>query len=242
MISASNFPETADIETSSDNYASRFSGDIGAWLLKVQEKATLQMLSSYPNATILDVGGGHGQLTEAFIRNGHQVTVLGSAEVCQERIRKFTDQGLCDFKVGNVLELPFADRAFDVVVSYRFLAHVTQWKEFIFELSRVANHSVILDYPTVRSLNYISPLLFSLKKRIEKNTRPFVCYRESEIIEYLKTLDLFLDERCAQFFWPMVLHRVLGMPNVSRLLEGVTRQLGLNALFGSPVILKVVKS
>ncbi|NEO49979.1 MAG: class I SAM-dependent methyltransferase, partial [Moorea sp. SIO4A3] len=63
MVSTGDFPETADIETSSEDYASRFAGEIGAWLLKVQEDATLKMLTPYPKATILDVGGGHGQLT-----------------------------------------------------------------------------------------------------------------------------------------------------------------------------------
>lgn len=41
----SSFPETADIETASNDYALRFSGEIGAWLLKVQEEATLRMLA-----------------------------------------------------------------------------------------------------------------------------------------------------------------------------------------------------
>ncbi|MGB3514268.1 MAG: hypothetical protein WBA93_34670 [Microcoleaceae cyanobacterium] len=54
-----NCPETAEIETSSDDYASRFAGNIGAWLLKIQEEATLKMLAPHPNAKILDVGGGH---------------------------------------------------------------------------------------------------------------------------------------------------------------------------------------
>ena len=67
MVSTGDFSETADIETSSDDYAARFAGEIGAWLLKVQEEATLRMLAAYPNAKILDVGGGHGQLTGALI-------------------------------------------------------------------------------------------------------------------------------------------------------------------------------
>ncbi|MEM9907111.1 MAG: hypothetical protein AAF921_19010, partial [Cyanobacteria bacterium P01_D01_bin.44] len=75
------FPETADIETASDSYASRFAGKSGTWLLGVQQAATLKMLADYPQASVLDVGGGHGQLTEALIEQGHQVTVLGSAEV-----------------------------------------------------------------------------------------------------------------------------------------------------------------
>jgi 2-polyprenyl-3-methyl-5-hydroxy-6-metoxy-1,4-benzoquinol methylase len=241
VISASNFPETADIETSSEDYASRFAGAIGAWLLQVQEEATLKMLSPYPKATILDVGGGHGQLTDALIKNGYRVTVLGSAEVCKARIQPFLDQGLCDFQVGNVLELPYPEQAFDVVISYRFLAHVTQWQSFLAELNRVAKQAVIVDYPTVRSINYIAPLLFKLKKGVERNTRPFICYREGEIVDYLKSLNLSVSDRYAQFFWPMVLHRMMKRPSLSAGLEGVVRPLGLTSLLGSPVILKLAK-
>ncbi len=57
------FPETADIETSSDGYANRFGGKTGAWMLAVQERVTKQLLRDVPaSATVLDVGGGHGQL------------------------------------------------------------------------------------------------------------------------------------------------------------------------------------
>ncbi|MGJ3247043.1 MAG: class I SAM-dependent methyltransferase [Elainellaceae cyanobacterium] len=241
MISINNFPETADIETSSEDYASRFAGATGNWLLKVQESATLAMLSPYPGATILDVGGGHGQLTPALIKAGYRVTVLGSAEVCKARIQSLVEQGKCEFKVGNVLDLPYGDRTFDVVISYRFLAHITQWQMFLAELTRVANRAVIIDYPTIRSINYIAPLLFKLKKGVERNTRPFICYQEQEIIDYLELLGLSMSERYAQFFWPMVLHRMIKNPKISTVLEESTRRLGLNTFLGSPVILKATK-
>lgn len=242
MISNSNFPETADIETSSDDYASRFAGKLGAWLLKVQEEATLKMLAAYPNAKILDVGGGHGQLTESLIERGYRVTVLGSAEVCQKRIQSFVDANLCSFNVGNVLDLPYPDGAFDVVISYRFLAHVTQWQQFLRELSRVTKHSVIVDYPTVRSINFIAPYLFKLKKGLEGNTRTFACYREAEIISFFKLLGLAKAKRYPQFFLPMVLHRAFKTPQLSRLLEKISRLSGLTYLFGSPVILQLTKT
>ena len=54
------FSETADIDTSSDDYARRFSGKTGAWFLKVQQAATMRMLALSCQKTILDVGGGHG--------------------------------------------------------------------------------------------------------------------------------------------------------------------------------------
>jgi 2-polyprenyl-3-methyl-5-hydroxy-6-metoxy-1,4-benzoquinol methylase len=240
--SSHRFPETADIETASDDYAARFAGPIGTWLLGGQEKATLKMLKPYPEATILDVGGGHGQLTPALIQNGYQVTVLGSDESCQKRIQTFIDQGHCQFQVGNVLALPYPNNAFDVVISYRFLAHVTQWQPFLAEMNRVAKKAIIVDYPTIRSFNAIAPLLFKVKKGVEQNTRPFICYQESDILSYLQTLGLTQGDRYAQFFWPMVLHRMLKSPSLSALLEGLVRPLGLSAWLGSPVILKRVKN
>lgn len=241
MISTENFPETADIETSSDDYASRFTGPTGAWLLHVQSEATLAMLKDYPQASVLEVGGGHGQLTPQLIEAGHSVTVLGSNESCEKRIRPLVESGQCQFQVGNVLALPYEDNAFDVVISYRFLAHVEQWQPFLSELARVAKQAVLVDYPTFRSINYITPLLFSLKKGMEGNTRPYTCYNEGELISYARNLRLIVGDRYAQFFWPMVLHRVMRQPTLSTLLEGSARGLGLSRLLGSPVILKLIK-
>jgi ubiquinone/menaquinone biosynthesis C-methylase UbiE len=160
-----NFLETADIETSSDDYAQRFSGEIGVGLLRVQEAATLRLLAPYAGGTILDVGGGHGQLTPALVQHGYQVTVLGSAATCQRRIQGLVDTQRCLFKVGDILALPYPPRAFDVVVSYRLLPHVSRWQQFVTELTRVARLAVLVDYPALYSVNYIAPLLFPLKKR-----------------------------------------------------------------------------
>jgi len=238
MISTNNFPETADIETSSDDYASRFAGEIGAWLLKVQEEATLKMLADYPQATILDVGGGHGQLTEPLINCGYQVTVLGSDETCQQRIQSLVDENRCSFQVGNVLELPFPDNSYDVAISYRFLAHVNNWQQFVKELARVAKKAVIIDYPTVRSANAIAPYLFKLKKGVEKNTRPFICYEEQDLLDFFTSIGLTQGDRYAQFFWPMVLHRMIKSDKISSVIENSIRLTGLTHFFGSPVIAK----
>ena len=218
-----------------------FQDQRGEWLLDVQAQATLAMLKPYPQAKILEVGGGHGQLTSHLIEAGHSVTVLGSDESCQEQIRSLVESNQCEFKVGNVLALPYADESFDVVISYRFLAHVEQWQAFMSELARVAKKAVLVDYPTLRSVNYITPLLFSLKKGVEGNTRPYTCYDESELLGYAKSLGLDVSERYPQFFWPMVVHRMLKKPKLSAPLESSARALGLSNLFGSPVITKLVK-
>ena len=55
--------EQPDVETSSDGYAARFAGPAGRYMLGVQEAAVRSMLADLPpGASVLDVGGGHGQL------------------------------------------------------------------------------------------------------------------------------------------------------------------------------------
>ena len=242
MVSVQNtFPETADIDSSTDAFAARFAVPFVDWPLRIQLDATLKMLKAYPNASILDVGGGHGQLTAGLLAAGHSVTVVGSDESCKHRIEDLVNTGQCQFEVANVLDLPYEDNAFDVVISYRFLAHVEQWQPFIKELSRVAAQALMVDYPTLRSVNYITPLLFSLKKGVEKNTRPYTCYNEAELLNYAKSVGLSVGDRYAQFFWPMVLHRMMKQPGLSSVLEGSARAFGLSRLLGSPIILKLIK-
>jgi 2-polyprenyl-3-methyl-5-hydroxy-6-metoxy-1,4-benzoquinol methylase len=240
------FPETADIETSSEDYARRFAGKVGDWFLKVQTDATLHMLAQgraavRPGASILDVGGGHAQTASALVDSGYRLTVLGSAEVCAARLQPWLQSGRCQFKVGNILDLPYPDQSFDVVLSYRLLPHVTAWQPYLAELARVARQAVILDYPEVRSINYIAPALFRFKKRLEGNTRPYTCFRQSQLAEVFARSGFEPAERRAEFFLPMVLHRKLGQPALSAAMEKVFRALGLSALFGSPVILKMVR-
>jgi 2-polyprenyl-3-methyl-5-hydroxy-6-metoxy-1,4-benzoquinol methylase len=241
VASPCNFPETADIETSSDDYARRFSGQVGSWFLKVQEEATLRMLAPHQGANILDVGGGHGQLAGALVRSGYRVTVLGSADICRDRIRHLLDENRCSFEVGNILELPYSAGAFDIVLSYRLLPHVTRWPKFLGELSRVSKTAVMIDYPAIQSMNFIAPQLFRFKRRLEGNTRPFTSFKESQIVDVFASRGFTLAGRQAQFFLPMVLHRVLKLPAISSALEGIFRLSGATRFFGSPVILKFVR-
>lgn len=234
------YSETADIETSSDDYAGRFRGQIGEWFLEIQEKATIEKLAVLKPATILDVGGGHGQLTSALIDHDYRLTVLGSAEVCKARIQQFIDDQKCSFQVGNLLNIPFGDDQFDAVISYRLLPHVNRWQEFIMELTRVARRAVIVDYPEYRSFNAFSPLFFEMKKEIEGNTRPYRIFREEEIFQVFKSQGFICNSKFREFFLPMVVHRKMNSLTVSRSLEAMFRILGFTRLFGSPVILEFI--
>lgn len=253
MISAENselqtgsghFPETADVETSSDDYASRFSGATGEWMLELQASITTAMLKGGPPpvASVLDVGGGHGQLAVPLCRGGFTVTVLGSSESCRRRISEIADSGKCTFVVGNVIELPFSDRSFDIVVSFRMLTHCSRWPKLIDELCRVAKYSVIVDYPTSESLNRIAPMLFKAKRKLEGNTRTWTLFRHAEVLREFAKHGFALQRRQAQFFLPMVLHRALNCRRLSVVLESFCRLICLTRLWGSPVIVKMVRT
>jgi 2-polyprenyl-3-methyl-5-hydroxy-6-metoxy-1,4-benzoquinol methylase len=229
-------PETADVETSSDDYARRFAGPVGEWFLGLQERSTLELLAGEPGgARILDVGGGHAQIAPALVRAGFDVVVLGSAPECAERLRPALGPR-CRFEVGNVVELPYAERSFDVVVCFRLLPHVEAWRKLVGELCRTARRAVVIDYPSSRSVNVAADALFSWKKRIEKNTRPFKLFRPGEIRGALAEHGFGVAASRPQFLWPMALHRAIGSPWFSKAVEAPPRVLGLTARFGSPII------
>ena len=235
------FPETADIETSNDDYATRFRGAVGAWMLRVQERGVLRLLAKGgpapgSGATVLDVGGGHGQLAHPLVREGYRVTVLSSAESCRHRIADLADAGQCDFRVGNVIALPYPDRSFDAVVAVRMLTHCEAWPQLVREMCRVSRGPVVTDYPTSQSLNAIAPALFAAKKKYEKNTRTWRLFRHREVTDAFASEGFRRTARFGQFFLPMVVHRVFRCRPLSAFLEGVCRVLGLSRAWGTPVI------
>lgn len=230
-----------DVVSSTEGYARRFAGATGSWFLAIQSRATLQMLKPWPGGTVLDVGGGHAQLAFPLVENGFQVTVHGSAPSCAARLLPLLDASKCRFVVGSHERLPFPDRSFDAVISFRLMTHVHDWRPLVAEMARVARHAIILDFATTRSLNFLYPLLFNLKRTLEGNTRPFALFNEAEVTAEFGRHDFRKADRYAQFFLPMVVHRALGSRPLSAALEKPFRWTGLTGLFGSPIILKVVR-
>lgn len=230
--------ETADIETASADYASRFSGAAGEYFLDKQTEITLFLLADLPQARILDVGGGHAQLAVPLVKRGFDVTVTGSDENCRSRL----DQSLApedfEYQTCDSLALPFEDRSFDVVMAFRLLPHVTRWKELLAELCRVAEGSVILDYPDRRSANIFYEQFFAMKKKMEGNTRPFTLFSRGEIQGELAKSGFGQPVFKPEFLLPMVVHRKVNNRVLSAFIENCCRIIGATRVFGSPVIFR----
>lgn len=82
---ASRLDVPIDVASSSNDYALRFSGPVGEYLLETQintvKKALEKYLTEAPNntqKTVLKLGGGHCQLTQTYLDLGFKVTIQGS--------------------------------------------------------------------------------------------------------------------------------------------------------------------
>ena len=230
--------QQADIDTASDDYAGRFAGPVGEYFLKLQEEITISLIDAWRGARVLDVGGGHGQLAIPLVREGFAVTVAGSDPACRNRLDRALPADSFQFEVCDLLNLPFEDRSFDIVIAFRLLPHEEQWQRQIAEMCRVAKYAVVADYPDIRSFNFLYQSLFTMKKGFEKNTREFLLFRRSEIVRAFQQNGFADTTLKPQFFIPMVVHRFLRSVPLSRLLEGASAALGLRYLLGSPVIVR----
>lgn len=225
-----------DIETSSDAYAARFQGKAGAYFLAVQAEGLRSLLPCIENAQALEVGGGHGQLIPVLGGLGARLTLLGSDNRCWARLRREGVPRSVRLVTGNPLDLPFADRSFDVVVAVRLLCHVERWPELLGELCRVARATVIVDYPAKQGFNRLTPLLFGVKKAIEGNTRPYTSFTCEELEDAFASEGYSVTGDYRQFLLPMALHRATS--GRLRRLEQAARAIRLTTRLGSPVLLR----
>jgi ubiquinone/menaquinone biosynthesis C-methylase UbiE len=231
--------EDADIATSSDDYARRFTGAVGRWFIETQTRISLGFLKALPiGASVLDVGGGHGQITPPLIEAGYSVTVIGSDPACAARLQPWIADGRCRFETVDLRALPYRDASFDAVVCLRLLPHSVAWTDLIGELCRVAARSVVLDYPTARSANIVSAPLFEIKKGIELNTRRFQTFWPRQIHTAFAERGFVVRAQQGQFLLPMAAHRLVNHATLSKAAELPGRVFGLTRWFGSPIIVR----
>ena len=231
-----------DIETSSDEYASRFSGPAGAFLLERQRAAVTELIQAAAPAPlhVLELGGGHGQLLPSLLSAGHQVTIHGSDPVCFRRVApelaSHSRQVACC--VSSLWELPFQTGTFDRVVGLRLLAHVVRWQELLDEIVRVSRCLVLIDFPLHRGGQRLAGALFGLKRTVERRTtRPFFLYSEQDVVAHLRWRGMQVAGRRGQFALPIALHRAIGSPRISQALERGLSRVQVAERARSPVLL-----
>lgn len=233
-----------DTFTSSEEYAARFAGAVGEWFLAEQARIVTGLLTRPDDAplSILELGGGHCQLTPTLVKLGHTVTVHGSDQISlQLSNSRFSDPRV-NYVLAPVdgLSRSIANSSYDIVIAVRLIPHVVDWRRLLGQMAQIATKQIIFDFASSRSINFLSPLVFQFKRQVEGNTRPYFCHSSGEIRQELVKLGLPICREQGQFVWPMGLHRVLGKATKSvipsRVLESAADVLRLRTSFGSPVL------
>jgi ubiquinone/menaquinone biosynthesis C-methylase UbiE len=185
--------------------------------------------------SVLEVGGGHAQLTGPLLAAGHRVVVQGSRVVCHRRLDRHA--GRIGRVASDLWRLPFDDRCFDLVLGIRLLAHVEAWRELLAEMARVSRRLVMVDFPVQGALHRLAPALFGAKRHLEGNTRPYFDYSLREIEDAFCSLGLRRAGMARQYALPMALHRFARSPALSRSLEACAAVVGFTERVGSPILL-----
>ncbi|NVE93356.1 methyltransferase domain-containing protein [Altererythrobacter lutimaris] len=224
-----------DTVTASEAYALRFSGDAGAYLLDVQELSLAAILNAEPRlpagASFLDHAGTHGQVAPLLQQYGFARTVSASSMNLVDRANT-ADPKI----VGPLHKLDMASKVFDGVICVRLLAHTDDIDAAVAEMCRLARQTVIVDYPSQRSINLFSRWLFKYKKHIERDTREFTSVSDRRLIKAFERNGFRLNVIERQFFIPMAIHRAVGSNRLMKGIEALARGLGLTRLMGNPAV------
>ena len=128
-MSGSNWPKWEHYETY-----------IGRWS-RVIAVEFLDWLSVQPGRRWLDIGCGPGALTQTILDRTNPVAVTGidSTPDYVDHVCQAVDSPVAEFSVADARELPFADAAFDAVVSGLVLNFIPEPERALAEMVRVTS-------------------------------------------------------------------------------------------------------
>ena len=229
-----------DVHSSNDSYALRFQGGIGTFFLDIQTREIVNVILGSRAKSVLDVGGGHCQIAKPITDLRLDVTVTGSTDECEQRLRRQLSHDRYTFVKTPLLPLSFETKSFDVCTSIRMMSHLDDWPKLIAELCRVARSAVVIDFSSQTWSRGFSRFLLAAKRSVEPDTRSFLTQSMVEIRREFASHGFHVKRAYRQFAIPMALHRLIGIPQFSRSAESLLRQFRVTKYVGSPVIVTAV--
>jgi len=123
-----------------------------------------------PDSHVLDVCSGIGGPARYLAsRHGCRVTGLDITEsrhVAAQRLTRLVRlEHLVDFRLGNALDMPFADRTFDVVIGQEAFAHVPDKPRLIAECARVARSGGTIAFTDIVRRDALAPDAYGRLRR-----------------------------------------------------------------------------
>ena len=105
-------------------------------------KAVLEETALGANTSVLDVGCGSGIFCEMAAKRGVKVSGLDAAETLLEIARERVSDG--DFRAGEMEELPYEDKAFDLVTGFSSFQFAANPANALREASRVSKSGKVV--------------------------------------------------------------------------------------------------
>lgn len=123
-------------------YDAWYDSPSGRWMGETELALLLRLLAPHPGESLLDVGCGSGWFTRRLAARGLAVTGLDidPAMLAYAQGR----DAATHYLRGDASALPFADGAFDTVVSVTALCFVPDWRRALGEMVRVARRRVVV--------------------------------------------------------------------------------------------------
>ena len=218
---------------------SRYGGCYGRLFRKLHHETLVHLVRPHAFGRTLDVAAGTGHVTFLLASMGFDVTALDLTEaMIRLAQKKLHEQNLhANYSIGSVLELPFSDESFNLVVSTRFL-HLwpyEQQKIVLSEMTRVlvTGGMLIVDFDNWWHKSLLSLPIFIYQKLTGKGRKVGEYYnRFRQTILMLESLGIRIDDIHGvggyHLFLPAIfsqaLARTLGRINGSTSLRVISEQ------------------
>jgi ubiquinone/menaquinone biosynthesis C-methylase UbiE len=122
---------------------------------------TIEVLKPYVSGCVLDVGCGDGSITNA-IGKLPSVTEINGVDVSRTAISLAKSKyPHINFKVGQVIELPFKSNYFDAITAIELIEHIYDTEQMFKEFLRVLKNNGYLIITTT-DFNYLKKVIIAL--------------------------------------------------------------------------------
>lgn len=221
----------------------RFGAEFGTFLQKTEIETFSSMLDGH-RGSVLDVGAGTGKLSIPLRRQARSVmSVDGSKEMLRIAVSKAAAEGLTlRLAICDAGRLCFKNGSFDSVVCSRVLMHLSDWREVLTELCRVARRAVVVDFPPWRSFAGVDASMRRLLSLLGWRGRRYNAFWIRSVARELERSGFEIVAVEKRFFLPTAFHRWLNRPGMSVRIERLCRAVGLLRSAGAPVTIKAVRA
>lgn len=219
-----------------------FSGVFGSYL-KTSDEETLTELLTDQSGSVLDVGAGSGRLSIylANDRSGHVVASDASIEMLRTAMSRCSDPECPNFVLADAQSLPFDDRSFDYVISFRTVMHLPDWKKAIGEMCRVAKQAVVLDAPARFAAPGVEALYHRILQKLGGSKSPYRTFLRIDIACTFEENGYTVDRTNRKYVLPVKVSRLLGNGRVAVTIESFFRMTGISRMLGGQYIFRAVR-